>query len=57
MTHMIKKFIEDESGVTAIEYGLLAAAMAAGVAGLVGDTTDATSMLGRLKAKFDEVLA
>jgi pilus assembly protein Flp/PilA len=57
MTQIIKKFVEDESGVTAIEYGLLAAAMAAGVATLVGTTGDATSMLGRLKAKFDGVLS
>ena len=57
MSQIVKRFIDDESGVTAIEYGLLAAAMAAGVAGLVGTTGDATSMLGRLKAKFDNVLA
>ncbi|MGZ0187433.1 MAG: Flp family type IVb pilin [Alphaproteobacteria bacterium] len=57
MSNMIKSFLDDESGVTAIEYGLLAAAMAAGVVALVGDTGTATSMLGRLKAKFDTVLA
>lgn len=57
MSQIVQRFIEDESGVTAIEYGLLAAAMAAGVAGLVGTTDDATSMLGRLKGKFDEVLS
>ncbi len=57
MTDMIKKFFDDESGVTAIEYGLLAAAMAAGVATLVGTTGNADSMLGRLKGKFDGVLS
>lgn len=57
MTDAIKRFIDDESGVTAIEYGLLAAAMAAGVAGLVGTTGDATSILGKLKAKFDGILS
>jgi len=57
MSEIVKRFIDDESGVTAIEYGLLAAAMAAGVAALAGTTDDATSMLGRLKGKFDEVLA
>ncbi len=57
MTQLAKRFIQDESGVTAIEYGLLAAAMAVGVAALVGTTGDANSMLGRLKAKFDAVLA
>ena len=57
MSTMIKSFVNDESDVTAIEYGLLAAAMATGVATLVGDADTATSMLGRLKAKFDLVLA
>ena len=42
--------------MTAIEYGLLAAALAAGVTALVGTTGDATSMLGQLKAKFDGIL-
>ena len=57
MTQILQRFMNDESGVTAIEYGLLATAMAAGVATLVGDADTATSMLGRLKAKFDLVLA
>lgn len=57
MTAMIKNFMNDESGVTAIEYGLLAAAMAAGVATLVGSTDEADSMLGRLKGRFDDVLS
>ncbi len=57
MSEIIKRFIDDESGVTAIEYGLLAAAMAAGVATLVGTTGNADSMLGRLKGKFDGVLS
>lgn len=57
MSKIINRFIADESGVTAIEYGLLAAAMAAGVATLVGTTDDGNSMLGRLKGKFDGVLS
>jgi pilus assembly protein Flp/PilA len=57
MTQIVKRLMEDESGVTAIEYGLLAAAMAAGVATLVGDTSTATSMLDRLKGKFEGVLS
>lgn len=56
MRNIVKKFAADESGVTAIEYGLLAAALAAGVTALVGTTGDATSMLGQLKAKFDGIL-
>jgi len=57
MSQIIQRFWNDESGVTAIEYGLLAAAMAAGVATLVGTTDDTGSMLGRLKGKFDGVLS
>ena len=56
MTKIVQQFFDDESGVTAIEYGLLAAALAAGVTALVGTTGDATSMLGQLKAKFDGIL-
>ena len=50
-------FLRDESGVTAIEYGLLAAALAVGVTALVGTTGDATSILGKLLAKFTSILA
>lgn len=57
MPKLFKAFFADESGVTAIEYGLLAAAMAAGVATLVGTADDTGSMLGRLKGKFDGVLS
>ena len=56
MTKLFKRFVNDESGVTAIEYGLLAAALAAGVTALVGTTGDATTMMGQLKAKFDGIL-
>lgn len=56
MQKLFERFIDDESGVTAIEYGLLAAAMAAGVAVLVGTTGDEDSFLGKLKGKFDGIL-
>lgn len=48
---MIKKFIKDERGATAIEYGLIAALIALviiGAAELVGDN---------LIAKFNEIAA
>jgi pilus assembly protein Flp/PilA len=57
MQKLFERFIDDESGVTAIEYGLLAAAMAAGVAVLVGTTGDEKSFLGKLKGKFDGILS
>ncbi len=50
MTKFISRFVKDESGATAIEYGLIAALIAvvliAGV-GLVGDgLTDAFTSIG-----------
>jgi pilus assembly protein Flp/PilA len=48
---MIKKFIKDESGATAIEYGLIAALIALVVIG-------ATQLIGeRLLVKFQAVAA
>ena len=51
---MIKKFVEDESGATAIEYGLIAAGIAVAiitvVQGLVTKLTSTfTSVKGALK--------
>ena len=46
----VRKFIADEEGVTALEYGLMAALIAAAIAGTVGD-------LGQgLKTTFNDVL-
>ena len=33
MTHTLKRFIKDESGATAIEYGLLAALLSVAIVG------------------------
>lgn len=41
----IKRFVQDEEGVTAIEYGLIAALIAVGIiasVGLVGDELETT---------------
>lgn len=46
---MLKRFIRDESGATAIEYGLIAALIA--VAMIAG----ATAIGDQLNKKFDEV--
>ena len=51
MTQFIKKFVKDESGATAIEYGLIAALIAVLIitaVGLVGT---------RLEAVFDAIAA
>jgi len=49
MQKLVTRFIKDESGATAIEYGLIAALI--GVAIIVGARTLGTE----LNAKFDEV--
>ena len=44
MLEMLKKFVQDEEGVTAIEYGLIAALIAVVIVGsvaLIGDNLDA----------------
>lgn len=42
MTQFIKKFVKDESGATAIEYGLIAALIAVGI--IAAATTLGTSL-------------
>ncbi len=49
-TEAIRRFKQDHKGVTAIEYGLIAVAMAAFVAFAFG--TGEGSFIGALKAKF-----
>ena len=49
MTNLVKNYINDESGATAIEYGLIAALV--GVALIAG----ATRLGGEINTKFDEV--
>jgi pilus assembly protein Flp/PilA len=49
MQNLFTRFIEDESGATAIEYGLIAALIAVGM--IVG----AQQVGGKVNAKFVEV--
>ena len=49
---VIQNFIDDESGVTAIEYGILAAAMAAAV-GYIFSSDGA--FISALRGKFQEI--
>jgi pilus assembly protein Flp/PilA len=44
MTHLVKKFVRDESGATAIEYGLIAALI--GVAIIAGVRSLGTQLSG-----------
>ncbi len=47
MTNFMKRFLKDESGATAIEYGLIAALIAVTIIAAV------TSLGGELNKKFD----
>jgi pilus assembly protein Flp/PilA len=54
MSKLLKRFVNDESGATAIEYGLIAALIAMAIiagAGLIGEELDAkfTSIAGTLQ--------
>ena len=49
MKNFVSRFIKDESGATAIEYGLIAALIA------VVLITALSALGGNLKAKFNEV--
>ena len=49
MTKFISRFAKDESGATAIEYGLIAALIAVALIGVLG------TMSGQLQATFAKV--
>ena len=49
MTNLLKRFKNDESGATAIEYGLIAALIGVGI------IAAATQLQGSLSATFDRI--
>ncbi|QYF86113.1 Flp family type IVb pilin [Brevundimonas sp. PAMC22021] len=49
MTKFVSRFVKDESGATAIEYGLIAALIAVGIIAAVGGIGT------KLKASFEKV--
>jgi pilus assembly protein Flp/PilA len=54
MTNSVRRFIEDESGATAIEYGLIAAGIAVAIIVAVNAVgTDLNSLFGRISAKLN----
>ena len=56
MTKFISRFAKDESGATAIEYGLIAALMAVVVIGAIGAIgPKLTSAFTKIGAKLDTV--
>ena len=49
MTNFVSRFVKDESGATAIEYGLIAALIAVGI------ITAVSGVGGKLKAAFTKL--
>lgn len=56
MLRALKRFLKDESGVTAIEYGILAAAMAAAIGVIFGsDGVFVTALKERFASIADQI--
>jgi pilus assembly protein Flp/PilA len=54
MKNSVGHFVEDESGATAIEYGLIAAGIAVAIIVAVNAVgTDLSSLFGRISAKLN----
>ena len=52
----LKAFLQDESGVTAIEYGILAAAMAAAIGAIFGsDGVFVTALTDKFRQIADQI--
>jgi pilus assembly protein Flp/PilA len=54
MRHFLKTFAADQSGATAIEYGLIAAGIAVAIATIVG--TVGTSLSGKFNSINDSIV-
>ena len=53
MTNPFKRFVENESGATAIEYGLIAAGIAVAILVAVNTVgTDLSGLFGRISGKL-----
>jgi pilus assembly protein Flp/PilA len=54
MKTLVKRFIDNQSGATAIEYGLIAAGIAVAIIVAVNAVgTDLSSLFGRVSAKLN----
>jgi pilus assembly protein Flp/PilA len=54
MTNLVRCFIDDQSGATAIEYGLIAAGIAVAIIVAVNTVgTDLSSLFGRISTKLN----
>jgi pilus assembly protein Flp/PilA len=57
MVSVIKRFVQDESGATAIEYGLIAALVSvAAIAALQSLGTSLNSMFSRVSSTLDSAI-
>jgi len=56
MTSLVTRFIKDESGATAIEYGLIAAGLAVVVLAIFGDNGAVDGFLTAVFARLTEVI-
>jgi pilus assembly protein Flp/PilA len=53
--NMFKRFLKDESGATAIEYGLIAALIAVAIIGAVTTLGESlTDIFGRISGRLDD---
>lgn len=53
MSHLLSRFVRDESGATAIEYGLIAALIAVAIIAVLGSVgTQLTSTFSTVKTKL-----
>ncbi|MGO1118282.1 Flp family type IVb pilin [Rhodovibrionaceae bacterium A322] len=56
MKSLIQKFIREESGVSAIEYALLGAAVVAGMAVVLGSTGESgTGLMAAIEERFQAI--
>lgn len=53
---LFHEFLEDESGVTMIEYGVAAALMSSAIVAFMSDLDDPNGLLGRIKLLMDSII-
>ena len=57
LQELTTRFAKDESGVAAVEYGLVAALMSTALIALLSDVDDPNGLMGRIKLKMDSILS
>lgn len=54
---VVRRFARHSGGTAAIEYGLAAALISAGIVAFLSDVNDTSGLLGRIKLLMDSVLS